>query len=140
DKVREACEALRRDTTKLQVRLPVVQTAGQGGVEPSGPAVRMAAVHLIRAAAEMADTVERDAQPASASQLRRTEEDVTRRQRELQEREAQVESYRGESERQRAEMINAAKAEAWQTLQEAQQQAAQEIKEAESRAARLLEQ
>src|SRR5205823_1260225 len=84
-------------------------------VEPSGHAVRMDALHLIRAAAEMADTVERDAQTASASQLRRTEEEVTRRQRELQEREAQVESYRGESERQRAEMINAAKAEARQT-------------------------
>ena len=31
---------------------------------------------MIRAAAEMADTIERDAQTASAAQLRRTEEEV----------------------------------------------------------------
>ena len=93
----------------------MLQAAGQSGVEPSGHAVRMDALHLIRAAAEIADTLERDAQTASAAQLRRTEEEVARRQRELQEREAQVERYRGESERQRAELMNAAKAEARQT-------------------------
>jgi F0F1-type ATP synthase membrane subunit b/b' len=140
DKVREAFEAFRRHTTQLQVQLRVLQAAGQSGIEPTGHAVRMDALHLIRAAAEMADTIERDAQSASATQLRRTEEEVTKRQHELQAREAEVERYRTESERQRAEMMNAAKAEARQTTQEAQQQAAQEIKEAESRAARLLEQ
>jgi hypothetical protein len=140
DKVSEAFEAFRRHTTQLQVQLRVLQAAGQSGVEPSGHAVRMDALHLIRAAAEMADSIERDAQNAGAAQLRRTEEEVSRRQHELQDREGQVESYRSESERQRAELINAAKAEARQTVQEAEQQAAQEIKEAESRAARLLEQ
>jgi F0F1-type ATP synthase membrane subunit b/b' len=140
DKVGEAFEAFRRHTTQLQVQLRVLQAAGQSGIEPTGHAVRMDALHLIRAAAEMADTIERDAQSASATQLRRTEEEVTRRQRELQEREGEVDRFRNESERQRAEMLNAAKAEARQTLQEAQQQAAQEVKEAESRAARLLEQ
>ena len=59
-----------------------------GDVEPTGHAVRMDALHLIRAAAEFADTIERDAQTASAAQLRRTEEEVSRRQRELQDREA----------------------------------------------------
>jgi len=140
DKVSEAFEAFRRHTTQLQVQLRVLQAAGQSGVEPSGHAVRMDALHLIRAAAEMADSIERDAQNASASQFRRTEEEVSRRQRELQEREGKVDSYRSESERQRAELINAAKAEARQTVQEAEAQATQEIKEAESRAARLLEQ
>src|SRR2546430_3868730 len=140
DQVREAFEAFRRHTTQLQVQLRVLQAAGQSGIEPTGHAVRMDALHLIRAAAEMADTIERDAQSASATQLRRTEEEVSRRQRELQDREAEVERFRGESERQRAEMLNAAKAESRQTTQEAQQQAAQEVKEAESRAARLLEQ
>src|SRR5947207_2974488 len=140
DKVRDAFEAFRRHTTQLQVQLRVLQAAGQSGIEPTGHAVRMDALHLIRAAADMADTIERDAQSASATQLRRTEEEGSRRQRELQDREAEVERFRGESERQRAEMLNAAKAEARQTTQEAQQQAAQEVKEAESRAARLLEQ
>lgn len=140
DKVRDAFEAFRRHTTQLQVQLRVLQAAGQSGIEPTGHAVRMDSLHLIRAAAEMADTIERDAQSASATQLRRTEEEVTKRQHELQDREGEVERYKAESERQRAEMLNAAKAEARQTTQEAQQQAAQEIKEAESRAARLLEQ
>jgi F0F1-type ATP synthase membrane subunit b/b' len=140
EQVREAFEAFRRHTTQLQVQLRVLQAAGQSGVEPTGHAVRMDALHLIRAAAEMADAIERDAQTASASQIRRTEEEVTRRQRELQEREAEVERYRNESERQRTEMLNAAKAEARQTTQEAQAQASQEVREAESRAARLLEQ
>ena len=140
EKVREAFEAFRRHTTQLQVQLRVLQAAGQGSGEPTGHAVRMDALHMIRAAAEMADTIERDGQTASAAQLRRTEEEVARRQRDLQDRSAEVDRYRQESERQRAEMLNAAKTESRQTLQEAQQQAAQEVSEAESRAARLLEQ
>ena len=140
EKVREAFEAYRRHTTQLQVQLRVLQAAGQSGVEPTGHAVRMDAMHMIRAAAEMADTIERDAQTASAAQLRRTEEEVSRRQRELQERQGDVDKYRQESERQRAEMLNAAKSEARKTTQEAEQQASKEITEAESRAARLLEQ
>src|SRR5919197_344939 len=79
EKVREAFEAFRRHTTQLQVQLRVIQAAGQSGLEPTGHAVRMDALHLIRAAAEMADTIERD----------------------------------------RAEMLNAAKAEARQTVQDA---------------------
>ena len=140
EKVREAFEAFRRHTTQLQVQLRVLQAAGQSSAEPTGHAVRMDSLHMIRAAAEMADTIERDAQTASAAQLRRTEEEVARRQRELLERQGEVDRYRQESERQRAEMLNAAKQEARQTTGEAQQQAAQEIAEAESRAARLLEQ
>jgi myosin heavy subunit len=140
EKVREAFEAFRRHTTQLQVQLRVLQAAGQSGVEPTGHAVRMDALHMIRAAAEMADTIERDAQTASAAQLRRTEEEVARRQRDLQDKSGEVDRYRQESERQRAEMLNAAKTEARQTTQEAQQQSAQEVSEAEARAARLLEQ
>jgi len=83
EKVRESFEAYRRHTTQLQVQLRVLQAAGQSGAEPTGHAVRMDAMHMIRAAAEMADTIERDAQTASAAQLRRTEEEVSRRQREL---------------------------------------------------------
>jgi len=115
EKVRESFEAYRRHTTQLQVQLRVLQAAGQSGAEPTGHAVRMDAMHMIRAAAEMADTIERDAQTASAAQLRRTEEEVSRRQRELQERQADVDKYRQESERLRAEMLNAAKSDARKT-------------------------
>src|SRR3954467_6312950 len=117
EKVREAFEAFRRHTTQLQVQLRVLQAAGQSGMEPTRHPVRMDALHMIRAAAEMADTIERDAQTASAAQLRRTEEEVTRRQRELQDAEGEVDRYRQESERQRAELLNAAKSEARKTIQ-----------------------
>jgi F0F1-type ATP synthase membrane subunit b/b' len=141
EQVHEAFEAFRRHATQLQVQLRVLQTASHSGqMGPTGHAVRMDSLHLIRAAAEMADTIERDAQTASAAQLRRTEEEVSRRQREVHDRQSEVERYRQESERQRAEMLNAAKNEARQAVQEAQQQTTQELAEAESRAARLLEQ
>ena len=121
DKVREAFDAFRRHAAQLQAQLRVLQAAGRTGqVEPSGHAVRMDALHLIRAAAEFADTIERDAQTASAAQLGKTEEEVTRRQHELQAREAEVERYRAESERQRAEIVNAAKNESRELLAKSQ--------------------
>ena len=94
----------------------------------------MDALHLIRAAAEFADTLELDAaerRPPRSS--RRTEEEVRRRQRELQEREAELERYRAESERQRAEMLNTARNEARQLLAQAQRDSTQELREAEAR-------
>jgi chromosome segregation ATPase len=140
-RVTEAFEAFRRHTTQLQVQLRVLQAAARSGqVEPSGHAVRMDALHMIRAAAEMADTIERDAQTASAAQVRRTEEEVSRRQRELQERENEIERYRQESERQRAEMLSAARNEVREVKAEAQRHSTAEIREAEARSDRLLEQ
>src|SRR5207247_1820246 len=92
ERVQEAFDAFRRHTAQLQAQLRVLQAAGRTvGVEPSGHAVRMDALHMIRAAAEFADTIERDAQNASAAQLGRTEEEVRKRQTDLQDREAEVE-------------------------------------------------
>ena len=67
DKVREAFESFRRHSSQLQAQLRVLQAASRSGqsVEPTGHAVRMDSLHLIRAAAEFADTVETDAQRAS---------------------------------------------------------------------------
>jgi hypothetical protein len=139
--VREAFDAFRRHTAQLQAQLRVLQAARKtANVEPTGHAVRMDALHLIRAAAEFADTLERDAQTASASQLQRTEEEVRARQRELQEREAEIERYRTESERQRAEIVNAAKTESRELLAKSQADATRELREAETRGNRLLEQ
>src|SRR5213080_3982978 len=141
ERVREAFDAFRRHASQLQAQLRVIQAAGKtASVEPTGHAVRMDALHLIRAAAEFADALERDAQNASAAQLGRTEVEVTRRQRELQERERQVERYREESERQRNEILNAAKAEARELLANSNRDATTELREAEARGARLLEQ
>jgi len=141
DRVREAFDAFRRHAAQLQAQLRVLQAAGRStAVEPTGHAVRMDALHLIRAAAEFADTLERDAQNASATQLSRTEEEVSRKQHELQEREAEVERYRQESERQRGEMLNAAKNESRELLAKAHADATRELQEAEARGNRLLEQ
>jgi hypothetical protein len=75
DRVRDAFDAFRRHTAQLQAQLRVLQAAGRStAVEPSGHAVRMDALHMIRAAAEFADTIERDAQNASAAQLGKTDE------------------------------------------------------------------
>ena len=141
DGVRDAFDAFRRHALQLQAQVRVLQAAGKtASVDPTGHAVRMDALHLIRAAAEFADALERDAQNASAAQLQRTETEVTRRQRELQEREREVERYREESERQRNEIVNAAKSEARELLANANRDATAELREAEARGSRLLEQ
>jgi hypothetical protein len=139
--VREAFDAFRRHTAQLQAQLRVLQAARtSSNVSPTGHAVRMDALHLIRAAAEFADTLERDAQTASATQLQRTEEEVSAKQHELQQREAEIERYRTESERQRSEILNAAKAEARDLLAKSNADATRELREAETRGNRLLEQ
>ena len=139
--VRDAFDAFRRHTAQLQAQLRVLQAARTtSNVEPTGHAVRMDALHLIRAAAEFADTLERDAQTASATQLQRTEEEVRAKQRELQAREAEIERYRTESERQRAEIVTTAKGEARDLLSKANADATRELREAETRGNRLLEQ
>jgi F0F1-type ATP synthase membrane subunit b/b' len=139
--VRDAFDSYRRHVVQLQAQLRVLKAAGRtADVEPTGHAMRMDALHLIREAAEFADVLERDAQRASAAQLRRTEAEIRRRQQELQQAEADVERFRQESERLRAETLNAARNEARQLLADANRDASQELREAEARAARLLEQ
>jgi F0F1-type ATP synthase membrane subunit b/b' len=140
-RVSDAFEAFRRHAVQLQAQLRVLQAAGQGtAVEPTGHAVRMDALHLIRDAAEFADVLERDAQRASAAQIARAEQEVRRKQSELAKREGEITSFRQESERQRAEIVNAARNEARQLVADANRQATQELREAEARGARLLEQ
>jgi F0F1-type ATP synthase membrane subunit b/b' len=141
DAVREAFDAYRRHVVQLQAQLRVLKAAGRtADVEPTGHAMRMDALHLIREAAEFADVLERDAQRASAAQLRRAEAEIHRRQQEMQQGEADVERFRRESERLRAETLNAARNEARQLLADANRDASQELREAEARSARLLEQ
>jgi F0F1-type ATP synthase membrane subunit b/b' len=140
-RVQEAFDAFRRHTAQLQAQLRVMQAAGRTAqVEPTGHMVRMDALHLIRAAAEFADTLERDAQSASATQLGRTEEEVRRRQRDLQAEETDVERYRTETERQRTEILGGANKEAREILSRANAEATTDLREAEAKGTRLLEQ
>ena len=141
DQVREAFDSFRRHALQLQAQLRVLQAAGKSAnVDPTGHAVRMDALHLIRSAAEFADALERDAQSASTAQLGRTEEEVRRRQRELQERQAEIDAFREETERQRSEILAAAKNEARELLANANRDATQELSESEAKGTRLLEQ
>jgi hypothetical protein len=139
--VRDAFESFRRHAVQLQAQLRVLQAAGRSTqVEPSGHAVRMDALHLIREAAEFADVLERDAQNASAAQFSRTEQEVRQKQIDLQQREAEILRYKDESERQRNEIVTAARNEARQLVADANREASKELREAEARGARLLEQ
>ena len=141
DGVRAAFDNFRRHVLQLQAQLRVLQAAGQtANVDPTGHAVRMDALHLIRAASEFADVLERDAQEASAAQLARTEEEVRRRQRDLQSDAAEVERRRDESERHVAEMLSSARAEALDLRKNGEREAAAAMREAESRGTRLVEQ
>ena len=134
-RVREAFEAFRRHALQLQAQLRVLQAAaGTSRVEPTAHAVRMDALHLIRAAAEFADQIERDAQNASAVQIARAEQEIRRRHNELSTHESEVDRFRQDTERQRAELLNAARAEAREILATADREANQEL--ARSRRAR----
>jgi hypothetical protein len=143
ERVREAFDSFRRHAAQLQAQLRVLQAAGAtraGGGEASGHAVRMDSLHLIRAAAEFADAIERDAQNAATAQIGKTQEEVASRQQALQEREGELDRFRQETERQRAETLGAARNEARELLAKAHADATRELQEAEARGARLREQ
>jgi vacuolar-type H+-ATPase subunit H len=140
-KVEEAFDAFRRHVTALQAQLRVLQVAPRSAIaEPSGHAVRMDALHLIRSAAEFADTIERDAQEAAAKQVGKAEQEIRESQMDLQQREAEIARIRQETERQRGEILNAARTEAREILTKANRDSSQELRDAESKGARLLEQ
>ena len=140
-KVEDAFESFRRHVTSLQAQLRVLQAAPRGGSsEPTGHAVRMDALHLVRAAAEFADTIERDAAEAAAKQVGRAEQEIRERNVSLGEQEAEVQRIRQETERQRLEVVNAARNEARDLLAKANQDSAQTLRESEASGARLLEQ
>jgi vacuolar-type H+-ATPase subunit H len=141
EKVGEAFDAFRRHVTALQAQLRVLQAAPRSAItEPSGHAVRMDALHLIRSAAEFADTIERDAQEAAAKQVGKAEQEIRESQMELQQREAEIARIRQETERQRGEIMNAARNEAREILTKANRDSSSELHDAETRGNRLLEQ
>src|SRR5258708_16659195 len=69
DAVRDAFDAFRRHTAQLQAQLRVLQAAGRSAdVEPTGHAVRMDALHLIRPPSQFADTLHPSPQPPPSPQ------------------------------------------------------------------------
>jgi len=87
----------------------------------------MDALHLIRSAAEFADTIERDAQEAAAKQVGKAEQEIRESQMELQQREAEIARIRQETERQRGEIMNAARNEAREILTKANRDSSSEL-------------
>jgi cell division septum initiation protein DivIVA len=139
--VNQAFETFQRHITQLQTQLRVLQAAGQSGeAEPTGHAVRMDALHLVRAAAEFADTLEKDAQDAAARVIGRAESDIADKQREFQKEKQQIERHGREAEQKRTELLAEAEKEARETRDKAQRDSTQQLKDAEARGARLLEQ
>jgi hypothetical protein len=140
-KVQEAFDSFRRHVTSLQANLRVLQAAPKSAVtEPSGHAVRMDALHIVRAAAEFADTIERDAQDAAVKQVGRAEQEIREKQMELQQQEAEIARIRQETERQRTEILSASRKESREILTKANRDATAELREAEGRGNRLTEQ
>src|ERR671918_157516 len=130
-RVQESFDAFRRHITALQAQLRVLQAAPRSAItEPSGHAVRMDALHLIRSAAEFADTIERDAQEAAAKQVGKAEQEIRESQMDLQQREAEIARIRQETERQRGEILNAARTEAREVLTKANRDSSQELRSA----------
>jgi len=140
-KVQEAFDAFRRHVTSLQANLRVLQAAPKSAIsEPSGHAVRMDALHIVRAAAEFADTIERDAQEAAAKQVGLAEQEIREKQMQLHQEEAEIARIRQETERQRTEILSAARKESREILTKSNRDATAELREAESRGNRLTEQ
>ncbi len=140
-KVQEAFDSFRRHVTSLQANLRVLQAAPKSAItEPSGHAVRMDALHIVRAAAEFADTIERDAQDAAVKQVGRAEQEIREKQMELQQQEAEIARIRQETERQRTEILSASRKESREILTKANRDATAELREAEARGNRLTEQ
>jgi F0F1-type ATP synthase membrane subunit b/b' len=114
-----------------------------------GPAARQKSLELVRAAVELADRVESQARDAAAEQLRRADDESSRRRGEIEARELEFERVRQDLERQHqqaAEATHAAQAflesaqqEAAQTLEQARAEAAQTLEHARAEAASLLE-
>jgi F0F1-type ATP synthase membrane subunit b/b' len=110
-----------------------------GGAESlDGPAARQKSLELVRAAVELADRVESQARDAAAEQLRRTDDESSRRRGEIEARELEFERVRQDLERQHQQAAEATHA-AQVFLESAQQEAAQTLEQARAEAASVLE-
>ena len=140
EKVEDAFDAFNRQLTWYQSQLRSAQSRTGASTEPSGQPIRMDAMHVIRAAAEFADTLERDAQDVAARQIGRAEAEIHERQGDLQAREAELAGQRQELEGQKIEILAAARQEAKDILSKSNRDAAQAMRDADAAGARLLEQ
>lgn len=100
---------------------------------------RMDALRLIRAAAEFADVLERDAQEVAARQMSLVQDELHRREGDLRARETELLTEQQELERRRAELVASARREAEELIAAAHRTSSEARHEAELAKLRVLE-
>src|SRR5262245_7454536 len=80
------------------------ESASAAGFTADSRSARLEALELVRAAVELADRIERDAQETARDKLARTEEEVRLRRLALDERETQLDHFKRDLEAARHEM------------------------------------
>lgn len=126
----EAFDAFRRNVMQLSAELRVLKAAAAAMPAATVPVpdattreARMSAMRIVRAAAEFADAIEREAQQAATARLGRIDSDLEHRQRNVVEDERRVTALKEELERNRDRYIKEAEAEAEKIVAGAQRQA-----------------
>jgi cell division septum initiation protein DivIVA len=128
--VAAAFDTFRRNLMQLSAELRVLKAAAAARPHATVPEpdattreARMSAMRIVRAAAEFADAIEREAQEAATARLGRIDSDLERRQRNVVEDERRVLVLKEDLERNRDRYISEAEAEAVKIVAAAQRQA-----------------
>jgi hypothetical protein len=132
-RVAEAFERFERELSRQRTRqLPALPDSGR-------QEARLEALKLIRAAAEFADVLERDAQEVAARQMAQVHRELDQREAELRTRESALLAQKDELERRRSEILAAAERQADEIVAAAQRAAVEARHEAELAKLRVLE-
>lgn len=111
--VGEAFAAFRRSALQMHAELRVLKAAVKPSPVPADShQARMSAMRIIRAAAEFADAIEREAQRTASEQLTRLDANLERRQREVVDAERRVADRERDLERKGEEIVHRARREA----------------------------
>ncbi|HEY3961357.1 MAG TPA: hypothetical protein VGL84_02435 [Gaiellaceae bacterium] len=128
--VAAAFEAFRRSMLQMSAEVRVLKAAAAARPQATVPIpdattreARMSAMRIVRAAAEFADAIEREAQEAAMARLGRIDSDLERRQSNVVDDERRVSALKEELERNRDRYIKEAEDEAQKIVAAAQRQA-----------------
>jgi cell division septum initiation protein DivIVA len=111
--VGEAFAAFRRSALQMYAELRVLKAATKPSPVPADSHQgRMSAMRIIRAAAEFADAIEREAQRTASEQLARLDANLERRQRDVVDAERRVTERERDLERKGEEIVQRARREA----------------------------
>lgn len=134
-RVAEAFEVFHRQLSWYRTQATAIPSL----VETGRQEARSDALKLIRAAAEFADVLERDAQEVAARQIAQVESEIRRREGDLRNRERALTLEKEELDRRRNELLAAAQREADEIVASARRAGAEARHEAELAKLRVLE-